>query len=445
MRRAWIVGSLAAHLVALAATWQWYDADEFVNLMQAVRANGGAPLYVETPSHHPPLYVELLLRPLVALPGSDLLAARLASVLLVWAAGLLLAELIGRQVDARRGELVLILWSLNAFILLAGSRAMNEVPVLALLVLSLWLAEGRSTVLAGAAGGLALTARLSAAFFLPAVATLRARRTPALILGGAAAIALAAGLYLLLHPGIGPALWADVVGFHVGREREDGLRRLGKALWWSGLPAILLIAGLRGRLRRPATTEEWTGLFVLVGGLLMVHLPTVHVHYYLAAAPLLVVVAAEAIHAAPRRGVRRLALALAVLLPLSQAVLYAMMVPQPDLQDAKDAAVWIRERTPEGRPILTDAPEYALLAGRDNYGGYFWSLKHTFGAPRFESALNGTSIVVVSPRFGHYDRGFPTEFLDHLTRFPCATVAGARIYWTDPGPTPNGFSDSCTN
>lgn len=422
---AWRAGSLIALVVAALATYGWYDADEFVNLDQARRANAGLDLYTETPSHHPPLYVEYVLRPLSALPGSDLLAARLANVVLVWASGVLCAQRVGRRLGPGSERLFLVLWSLNGFLLTAGTRALNEAPLLFLAVLGFTVAGSRPLA-AGALGSLALLTRLTAPFAFAWALTM-----PRRALGRAlfAAAGLLAGFLLfqdLLHPGSWRPMLDGVLGFHLQRGPQAVERRLGTWLLY-GLPLVAAALLAAPGLRRPG--PEAKPLWMAFGASAFLPLlPSLHPHYLLPFAPLGVAAIVVAIAQAPQR--RAVLIAVAIVTPLVQGAAYIPQTPQPSLARAEEAARWIEAHAAPGWPILTDAPEYAFLSGRENWHGYFWSLKDAWGEERLRPALNETSLVVVSPRFGDYDRGYPAGFLERLAPLPCVEVAHTRLYWT---------------
>ncbi|MBI2078890.1 MAG: hypothetical protein HYT80_11070 [Euryarchaeota archaeon] len=263
--------SLAAFVAALGASWDWFDVDEFANIQQAQRANDGLDLYTRTPSNHPPLYTEPVLRALLAIPGSDLLAARLGNVLLVWGAGLLFVDLYRRAGHPGRAALFLTVWSLNGFLLLGATRAMNETLVLFLLSLAFWITQrGLPAWASGAATSLAGLSRLTTVFFAPALLLADHRRAGKFFLGGAAAGVGLLIVYALVHPGFfdGFVRWAVV--FHTARAPEEWSRKIGKALWWSGVPLLAFLAWRhRPLLRResPAEIAAWTaaGCSLLLG------------------------------------------------------------------------------------------------------------------------------------------------------------------------------------
>src|SRR5688572_12615893 len=153
--RPWAILSLIGFLAFLGATYDWFDADEFVNIQQAIRADQGQRLYVDTPSNHPPLYTEILLRPLLWLPGSLLLPARILSTLMIWATGLMVADLFRRDVGIGAARTFLTFWTLNGFALVAGTRAMNEVALTALLTYAAYALLTGKTIAIPAVGAAA--------------------------------------------------------------------------------------------------------------------------------------------------------------------------------------------------------------------------------------------------------------------------------------------------
>jgi hypothetical protein len=427
----WATVSLGVFLLAAASTWRWFDADEFVNLQQAVRANAGLALYTQTPSNHPPFYVEPVLRALVALPGDDLVAARLASLLMTWGAGLLIADVWRRQHDEHAASVFLVLWTANAFVLLAGTRAMNEAPLLFLLALAYWLVVvPRDGLLAGCALALAVATRLTAFVYAPSLAAIGRRRLPAVGL----ATALVGGLLLLGYALRGsetlPALIEQAAAFQAQRDGESLARKLGKLAWWSSLPVMAAAVALVGRMPQGRHAAGAVGAVVLLP--VMFLFPNVHLHYLL---PLSIVATSAVtwawLHLGTASDARRRALAaVALAVFLSQGVLYVPQTPNNDLDDANAVAAWIEQHTPASMAILTDAPQYAVLSGRANFDGYYWALRDTIEPERLTAAHNQTSVIVVSERFGAWDRGFPEWFNQKLEGLPCVPLETARAYWT---------------
>jgi hypothetical protein len=442
--RIWAALSMVGFLSFLGATWNWFDADEFVNLEQALRSAHGERLYVSTPSNHPPLYTEIFLRPLLSLPGPDLLVARLVSVLCVWGAGLILADAFRRHRGVGAARLFLVLWTLNGFALTVGTRAMNEVPMLLLLAYALHVILGRRTVaMAGAAAAAAVLVRFTSVFYLPALLPRdRGRALRMMVVGAACTVAVLAPLFVA-GPGTfqGFVRWA--IRFHAERASEDWLRRIGKTVWWTGVVFLAPFAKALGLAKRPLDRPVASGLAAIASAGLMVFLPSVHVHYFLPCA--LVVTGAATVLLEGAWTARSSVIGAAFLLvTASQGAFYVPMTPHHDLDRAQRVADWIDAHTPTGAPILTDAPQYAVLAHRDNWHGYFWSLRTEFSAQELRSALNETSLVVVSQRFGHYDRGFPQQFLETLDGVPCRAIEDAHLYWTGTsGAAPERFAQGC--
>lgn len=442
----WASASLVVFLAALAASWSWFDADEFVNIQQAVRANEGLDPYTQTPSSHPPLYA-LLLQPWVALVGDDLAAARLTSLAMTWAAGVLVADTFRRSGHPERGRTFLTLWTLNAYVLLLGTRAMNEAPSLLLLATAIWLLARGQAALGGAAAGLSVVGRFTAGLYVAALAAGWARRRP--VFAAAAALTPVAAMagYFILRPDVFEAFFETTIRYEATRPGEDSWRRIGKTLAWGQAPVFALLAW-----RRPVIldlSDPWrrAGAAAVGAGLLLpVALPVVHPHYFL---PMMLVATAalvESFHRPARDGRddRALILVLALLVPLALGVGYVPQTPNHDLNDSQQVADWIHANTPTGIRILTDAPQYAILADRTNYGGYYWSLAHVWQPAWFNVSLDAVSVVVVSERFGDYDRGFPKHFLETLEDMPCLGLPGAHVRWTGAaGQAPAGMDPDC--
>lgn len=415
------LGTFTVTLLALAIvarlSWHWFDADEFVNLQQALRANAGHALYSATPSHHPPVYTWLL-QGALGIGLNPLVTARGLSVVIAAASLATVAGWLGRH-NARAGKRFLWLALGNAFLVLNLTRAMNEVLMLAFMAFA-WVAILSARVRAsgfrsGLAWGLAGLTRLSAAFYAPT-----AWRRTALV-----GTIIGAGLALLLLALIPSqdwhAMWQGVVQFHLGRHREPILWRLGKWLAYSGVPILALIAWSRRRTldwRRP---EVRLAAIATCGTVLMLALSVVHPHYFL---PMWIIVACAVAWVVPESS-WKIAFVAWIALGMGLASLGIAMTPNHDLQEAQEVADELATHLP-GQVILTDAPQYAVLAGLENWGGYYWSLR---GEPaRLDGALDDVSAVVVSERFGHYDAGFPAAFLASLQAWDCLQGPGARIY-----------------
>jgi hypothetical protein len=443
--RPWAILSLLGFLSFLGASYDWFDADEFVNLQQAIRAAGGERLYVDTPSNHPPLYTEIVLRPLAALPGSALLPARIVSALFVWLTGLMVADLFRREVGLGAARTFLTFWTLNGFVLVAGTRAMNEAPLTALVTYVLYSVITRKTIaIPGAAAAAAFLVRYTALFFLPAL--LPRERGPLLRMIGWGALSLVVLLLptIALRPDALQGLLDWTIRFHAERAAEPWDRRIGKTLWWSGVLFALPLAWQAGLLRRPRTGLAQTGMLAMAGALAMVLLPAVHVHYFLPCAVVVTAVAVVGVGRLRGPGRQYWVFVTFLLLTAGQGGFYVPQTPHHGLDEASAAADWIEDHTPPGFPILTDAPQYAILSGRTNWQGYYWSLGPAYGPERLSSALNETSLVAVSERFGHYDRGFPSAFLEQLKPLPCKQLGSVRAYWTGAaGETPSEFADHC--
>jgi hypothetical protein len=425
-----VVGFVAA---SAALTWDWFDADEFVNLQQAQRANAGHPLYTDTPSNHPPLYTWTL-QGVLKTGLQPLTAARLLSITLLSLTLLLTIDIL-RHALGRLSTLAVAAILCNVFVVVAASRAMNETLLLTLATFALWLNQ-RSPLGSGIAWGLAGLARVSAVFFAPVVL---ARPHPRKAI---AAGLVTAALLLLLVP---RAAWHDmlqqVVLFHKARDGEPFLQRLAKWLGYSGIPVLAWIAW-----RYPAA-RDWSkpwpraGLILAIASAGTLLLNVVHVHYFLplmlftsgAIAWWLHQVADEVrAHRGEAAGAQAALVRLVPVLVVSAGLLlgYMAMTPDHDLGTAHEVAAQIEAHVPAGSSILTDAPQYAVLSHRANLGGYYWSLR-TQSQP-WLNATKEASVVVVSERFGHYDRGFHPDVLASLSSWTCLQAPGARIYIPQP-------------
>lgn len=445
--RLWAALSLAVLAANLALTWRWFDVDEFVNLQQAIRTAQDLPLYVATPSNHPPFYIATLLQLALLLPLDPLVTARVLSTLMTWGMGLLGADLWLRNGRLREARAFLVLWSLNSFAILLGTRAMNEVPLLFLLVLSVWLFERFH----GAAGGFALAAghltRLTALFYAPAVIALTHSRRIAvavtLIVGGLLFVAYSWG-----EPGFTRGFFKNVLWFHAVRDADPLWERIAEALWWSGAGIVALLAATHKELRDLRSRWVRAGAVAMAGSLAMIGLRAVQVHYFFPMALITTAGLAYALVGAQGRGDRRKArgwMAVALIIPLAQGVPYILTTPQHDLQDTDEVALWLSDQTPADRPILTDAPQFALRAERENYDGYYWSLRADVNDTWLDAALANVSVVLVSDRGQEtYETAFSYATLQRLEEYPCHQLDGHRLYWTGvTGAPPAAFADDC--
>jgi len=433
--------SAAAFGVALLLSWNWFDVDEFANLQQALALADGGSLYTDVPLHHPPLYVASVLALAAMLPGPALVWARLFSLALAWGAGLLAADLLRRHGRPRAAAAFLGLWSLSAFVLLAGTRAMNEVPALFLLVLAAWAYLGplRDRAAGAAAGALlaaALLTRFTSVFFFAPFLLLRPRALPWALGAGIAALSAAAALAAWLDPAALSGLWQQAVVFQGSRPPLPRLLVLGEAILGSGL-LVLVVAWLMVPAVRPRTGRWGAALALLTAAVLaMAALPRMSLHYFLPAAPAVVAVVAFVLTEPDvRRQARRACTGALLVTSLAMASIYIAATPHHDLDDAEAIAGWVRANTPPDALVLTDAPEYAILADRENWNAYFWNLRGAYTAEGLSAALPEVSVVVASERL---DEGtaFPAGFEARLEGLPCTRLDTVRIYWTGSDPPP---------
>jgi 4-amino-4-deoxy-L-arabinose transferase-like glycosyltransferase len=441
-----LYGALLAWMGIVAVlSWRLSDADEFANLQQALRLASGAALYVQTPASHPPLYPVLLLP--AAWAGGSLAVARALSVGMLWGAGVLTADALRRRAGKPAALAALVLWSLAPFVLFAGSRAMNEVPVLFFVTLSAWLliADDATARRWGWVAGVLL-----AAAFLTRYTTVVAA-TPLLALGwhrirgaaaaGAATLGATAIVLVTAVPVTAGHLIEESVVYQLARQPMDAWIRFVGVLAL-GLGPALAIASLARpvSLREPGLLRRMAAIG-LAACLAMLAVPVIHFHYFLPFASLAVAVLAVTVQRLlPAHRLRAAAVLLAwFLLNVGQVVPYAMG-STVDLAQATTQAEAVAAIVPHGSLILTDAPQLPVLAGRTNLDGYYWSLAND---PPFAAASVDRVALVVDGAPGETDR-LPASIWPIIASWPCGAVANLPAWWNPAaGPPPDGFRPGC--
>lgn len=404
-----------AGTVALVAGASTYEADEFVNLLTAQRWSSGDSLYAVADSHHPPLMTWMLAL-LLPLPISHLVASRILMAVLA-GASIWMADRVYRRVTGDRGELFLVLACSSAFFWTVAGRATNETVALFFLTAAIASGAGRNWT-TGVFGVLAVATRFSAAFFAPAVLALRPGGKA--WLAGAGAVA---AILLMMGTGHWGAFWHDVAGYHLGREAQFVPERLVKFAAFSGLPFALW-----AWLRRPRGVPlgRWGRLLAWAygGGAAMALLPVVHPHYFLP----LSLASVACVAWTCRREKRKVAAIAWVVANVGLAGAYVFMTPVQDYGQARDVAQEIALRTPESAVVLADSPQFAMLAQRDVYAGYYWSLQGEVDVTQWQGDV---ALVVQSERFGRYDFGYEPDVAASFHAWPCLQAPGARIYVPD--------------
>lgn len=443
-RVAWI--SLAVFVVGTALSWNWFDVDEFANLQQAAWVQEHeATLYEDVASHHPPLYTVTVLALAWLLPGSALFWARMASMFMAWGAGILAGHMFLRTGHRSAAVTFVLLWSVNVYVVLAGTRAMNEVPVLFLVTLAAWiythptLPDGRAGLLTGLVLAVSFLTRFTTVFFAPAFLLFQRQRLGWAVASGASTLALAASMAAIIDPDILRQFWAQTVVFQTGRSQMGAFFTVGQIILGSGLIVYGAIYRFVPQLR-PRRSPWTAGAAVALGSLLLMSLlPFIAPHYFLPFMPVLTALAAVALVQKDVSVAGRQFVAAAILLTgivLSGIYLYA--TPHDNLEEAQEAAAWVELNTPEDMPVLTDAPEYALLAERVNWEGYFWNQRFTVPAAALNASVEYVSVVIASPRI-EKGEAWPDGFQATLDQMPCRTIGPATIYWTgQAGPSPFG-------
>lgn len=441
-----LYGALLAWIGIFAVlTWRISDADEFANLQQALRLASGAALYVQTPVSHPPLYPVLLLP--AAWAGGSLAVARALSIGMLWGAGVLTAEALRRRAGTPAALAALGLWALAPFVLFAGSRAMNEVPVLFLVTLSAWLliADDATARRWGWAAGVLLAAafltRYTTVFLATPLIALGWHRIRGAVAAGAVTLGATAIVLVAAFPVAAGHLIDESVVYQLVRQPMEAWVRFVGVLTL-GLGPVVAIASLA----RPASLREpgllWRMAAIgLAACLAMVALPIVHFHYFLPFASLAVAVLAVTVQRLlPVHRLRAATVLLAwLLLNVGQVVPYAAGSTL-DLAQATREAEAVAAIVPDGSLILTDAPQLPVLAGRRNLDGYYWSLAND---PPFAAAAVDRVALVVDSAPAEPDR-LPASVYPIIASWPCGEVANLRAWWNPAaGPSPDGFRPGC--
>jgi 4-amino-4-deoxy-L-arabinose transferase-like glycosyltransferase len=437
----WLVAWTAT---VAAVSWDRFDIDEYANLQQALRLADGAGLYTETPSSHPPLYPLLLAA--VAWTGEPLVAARLLSLALLCASGLVLADLLRRTAGPEARAWALGLWAVAAFVLVTGTRAMNEVPVLFLVTLAAWLlftAPGRRhAALAGVALAAAFLFRYTAAFVAVPFLALGARRVMPTVVAGAAAVAAAVALFFAVWPDAAAAFLDQTLRLHAGRTPMDIWFRIGKVLAWGLLPWALVAVAAVPALRRAGDVVSRMVVLACASGFAMIGLPVVHYHYFLPFAPLAVAAVAMLLVRLRSDGRTRAARAVVVVWLVAGAAQAAPYLVHDlrGLDGAHEQAATIASWVPSGEAILTDTPHLAVLADRENLGGYYWSLVQRPPFPA--TAVDNVTLAIDGGATPHAN--LPDAVLARIEGWPCRTVDGLAAWWNPArGDPPAGFEVGC--
>lgn len=427
--------SLAGFAAALALSWNWFDVDEFANLQQAFGVAAGNQLYVDLVSHHPPMYVFPFVAFLVGLPGSTLFWARAMSMLMTWTAGVLGAHMFWRRGYKKTSGVFLGMWTLNLFVLLAGSRAMNEVPVLFFLVLAAWLWTSEREdwlvgVLVGAVLALSFMTRFTTVFFAVPFLFINQRRLPYAIASGLAVLAGILAFMWTVNPDMLQNFLNEAVLYQSGRVSIGRVFAFGQILL--GLGILVLAAVWRFVPDLRPRNNKWARLsLVALGGLLlMLVLPRVYIHYFLPVAPVMTAFAAAGLMKKQLSTVAKQVIIGSVLLTgILLMGIYFSATPHNSLKDAKEVSAWVELHTDEDALVLTDAPEYAILAHRENWEYYFWNLRDNYDAETLAASFADVQLVIASERLGD-GNGFPEGFEEKLADLPCYEMGTVQMYWT---------------
>jgi hypothetical protein len=433
--------SLAVFVAALAFSWNWFDVDEFANLQEAFGVAGGQMLYVDLASHHPPLYVFPFLAFLVGLPGSTLLWARVASMLMTWGAGVLGAHMFWRRGYKKTSGAFFGMWTLNLFVLLAGTRAMNEVPVLFLLVLAAWLYTSERDdklvgVLVGAILAVSFMTRFTTVFFAVPFLFINRQRLPYAIVSGAATITAILAFMWTVDANLLQGFLDQAVLYQSGRVSIGRVFAFAQILLGIGILVIASVWHFVPELRPRRNRWSKLAMVAFLGLLAMLMLPRVYIHYFLPIAPVMTAFAAAALMKKGLSTVAKQVIIGAVLLTgILLMGIYFSATPHNSLSDAKDVGAWVEAHTDEDALVLTDAPEYAILGHRENWGSYFWNLRENYSAAEMNETLSEVQLLIASERLAN-GNGYPEGFVDYLVDLPCLEMGTVSIYWTQNSTAP---------
>lgn len=440
-------GALLAWIGLFAMlSWGSFDADEFANLQQALRLASGAALYTGIPVSHPPFYPVLLLP--AAWAGGSLVVARLLSIVMLWGAGILTADLLRRRAGTSAARVAFLLWSVSPFVLFAGSRAMNEVPVLFLVTLSAWLllADDATARRWGWCAGILLAAafftRYTTAFIALPLLGLGWHRIRAAVATGAVTLGAIVTMLALWFPAMATGLLDDSVVYQLTRPPMEVWIRFFGILAWGVAPVVVIaIVARPASLREPSLLRRMA-LIGLAASFAMLAMPVFHFHYFLPFAGLAVAVLAVSVQRLlPMHRMRAAVAVLAwLLVNVLQVVPYAM-ASTLDVAQATTEAQSVAAIVPPSDLILTDAPQLAVLAERENLGGYYWSLEDN---PPFAPSAVHRVTLVVDGMPGETD-GLPASVQTVISAWPCGELADLPAWWNPAaGTPPEGFHPGCS-
>jgi hypothetical protein len=416
--------ALALRLIVMALTADTYDYDEFVVLLLARDFAHGAAPYHDFMFFHPP-GILVMLRALEPLTSLWWPLARLVMVLLDTATALLVWRIGAMQWGRRAGLAAGLLYALNPLALIAAVRVGQD-PVVSLLgMLGLYLVLSRpgwtGAVLAGICLGAAISVKYPAIYFLPVYALAAWRRMPAVLLAGAAALAV---LLLPFH-----AAWVQLYDQTIAFQRTrwlmaTDLRVQTTALFW--LAANIL--AVPAVIRRPRPLWLTAG-FAL--GVLFVLTPQVYYHYFVVVIPFGALAGGRLLADLPRLSLPvvaacGLALAVAWGVLIQRGGSSPLYVTAAHLSAIAPTVHLLDRRTTTAEAVLADRFEYAYLARRRALAHYFWNVGVLVGPRYLERRLPARAAVVLS--YGA-SSGYPPGFVRYLdARYPRINT-GATTIW----------------
>ncbi|HLJ67597.1 MAG TPA: glycosyltransferase family 39 protein [Chloroflexota bacterium] len=422
--------ALALRLVFALITASTFDADEFVILGLSRAVAHGAMPYRELVFFHPPgaLIVFAALQHFVTWwPAARVLTLAVDSVtaVLVW--------WIARQVLDRNQALIAgLIYAASPIALISAVRVGPDPIVTALAMLGIAvLISSRSRSAAIGAGlclALAVWTKYTAVLYVPVYLLISPRRFP-LVAGGwlAGAACLFAPFFREL-----PALVNQTVVWQLQHRPQMHLdhKLLRVALYWLALNPLAVI-GL-WRFRGP----RWVTLGFVLGASFTITAEAYY-HYFAVVVPFAAILGAPVVAPLARRSRWLLpAAALAATCLWAMDVSFGsgrdrMWVSASRLAQSEQAAGVLEHVTPPNAAVLSDQPQYALLANRQPALNYFWNMNALVSARTLEGRLPELAAVVQTKNGVSY----PAGFIDYLARRHFRSIDTTRaVVWVTSRP-----------